>query len=249
MFMYLGKQANKWISMSHIYMPSHLLHFLTNTAHLLVKVGEEIDSECMLFVEFVSICILYCLEGLGGSSIFQEDVPVWDKDLSLTLNSTLKQCTNNKVESKTHTLWSCHQPRDRTQCWSCQTWRKSCVWHSWVSPNAPGPPAGRCPPPPPSLCRQPPGVSPSGCHPGALKRRERGVGRETVMLVSYAMRPPASNLKMIGMICLCWTEAEKRTGMKQGEKREVHATKVLSWKLISIVATCHQEESLVPLSR
>lgn len=74
-----GKKKNKQtelIRLSQIYAASHLLHFLSDTAHLLVKISEEVDPECMLFVKFVTICILYCLEGLGRGSILQEDVPV-----------------------------------------------------------------------------------------------------------------------------------------------------------------------------
>lgn len=37
--------------------------------HLLVKVSEEVDSECVLFVKFVAICILNCLQSLGGSGV------------------------------------------------------------------------------------------------------------------------------------------------------------------------------------
>lgn len=52
-----------------------LLAFFSDTVHLLVKVSEEVDPECMLFVQFVSICVLYSLKGLGRSGILQEDVP------------------------------------------------------------------------------------------------------------------------------------------------------------------------------
>ncbi len=102
-----------------------------------------------------------------------------------------------------HTLWSSHQPLDRTLWWSCQIWRKFCVWHSSVSPAALGPPEGHCPPPPLSLCRQPPGASPSGCHPGALKRRGRGLGgwqRDTIWVshlsALYVLAWPSKHIFM-----------------------------------------------------
>lgn len=89
---------------------------------------------------------------------------------------------HNRVNRKTHvrksnlTLWSCPQHLDKTQLWSCQTWRRSCVWRSWVFPNAQVPLEGHCPPPPPSLCHQPPGAFPARRHQEALKIWEQGLG-------------------------------------------------------------------------
>lgn len=61
--------------------PCSLLEFLSlllKPTNILVKVSEEVDSECVLFVKFVPICILNSLESLGGSSVLQKDVPVED---------------------------------------------------------------------------------------------------------------------------------------------------------------------------
>lgn len=52
--------------------------------NLLVKVSEEVDSECVLFVKFISICILHSLESLGGSSVLQKDVS--EEDIRRTIN-------------------------------------------------------------------------------------------------------------------------------------------------------------------
>lgn len=77
--------------------------------HLLVKVSEEVDSECVLFVKFVAICILNCLQSLGGSGVLQKDVPV--KDISRTMNtSSLQQLKLHKrIEliplGRTISLW------------------------------------------------------------------------------------------------------------------------------------------------
>lgn len=75
MFMYLrGKE-------SVILFPYLLLEFLylfLKQTNVLVKVSEEVDSERVLFIKFVPICILNSLKSLGGSSILQKDVPVED---------------------------------------------------------------------------------------------------------------------------------------------------------------------------
>lgn len=162
------------------------MHLLGGTPYSLVKVSEEVDPKRVLLVEFVSICVLDCFEGLSRRSILQEDVTVTRRKKQLLKNktnsllqiqkSTLNQnrCTKENICGLT--LWSCHLHLGKTRSWSCQTWRRSCVWRSWAFPNAPGPPEGRCPPPPPSLCRLPPGVFPSGCHQEALKSEGGGSG-------------------------------------------------------------------------
>lgn len=52
------------------------MHLLGGTAYSLVKVSEEVDPKRVLLVEFVSICVLDCFEGLSRRSILQEDVTV-----------------------------------------------------------------------------------------------------------------------------------------------------------------------------
>lgn len=54
------------------------LFWLLKPTNVLVKVREEVDSERVLFVKFVPICILNSLKSLGGSSILQKDVPAED---------------------------------------------------------------------------------------------------------------------------------------------------------------------------
>lgn len=66
---------------SVILFPYLLLEFLylfLKQTNVLVKVSEEVDSERVLFIKFVPICILNSLKSLGGSSILQKDVPVED---------------------------------------------------------------------------------------------------------------------------------------------------------------------------
>lgn len=54
----------------------------------------------MLFVEFVPICILDCLEGLGRSCILQKDVPARDRSLFLTSNSASMEITEIKQRAR-----------------------------------------------------------------------------------------------------------------------------------------------------
>lgn len=77
MFMYLRErgQKNEYFCLLHICVFSHWLSDFCDSANSLVKIGKEVDSERMLFVEFVAICILHCLKSLSRSSVFQEDVP------------------------------------------------------------------------------------------------------------------------------------------------------------------------------
>lgn len=57
--------------------------------HLLVKVSEEVDSERVLLVKFVPICILNSFESLGGGGVLQKDVPV--EEICRTVNTPLTQ--------------------------------------------------------------------------------------------------------------------------------------------------------------
>lgn len=43
--------------------------------NLLVKIGEEINSECVLLVELVAIGVFHSIQGMGRRRIFQENVP------------------------------------------------------------------------------------------------------------------------------------------------------------------------------
>lgn len=44
--------------------------------HSLIKVCEEVDSESVLLIQFVSICILHSIHSMGGRHVLQEDVAV-----------------------------------------------------------------------------------------------------------------------------------------------------------------------------
>lgn len=76
MVMYLRRKKCFYISFPYLSFEFQYL-FLKST-NVLVKVSEEVDSERVLFVKFVPICILNSLKSLGGSSILQKDVPVKD---------------------------------------------------------------------------------------------------------------------------------------------------------------------------
>lgn len=54
------------------------LYWFFKPKNVLVKVGEEVDSERVLFIKFVTIGILNSLKSLSGSSVLQKDVPVGD---------------------------------------------------------------------------------------------------------------------------------------------------------------------------
>lgn len=76
-----------------MYPSAHLVRLLSDTEHSLVKVGEEVHPKRMLFVKFVSIRVLYRLQGLAGAAILQEDVPAGDVGLFNRLRPTTKQVT------------------------------------------------------------------------------------------------------------------------------------------------------------
>lgn len=114
MFMYLETQAG--VFSYHIRVKSHLWRILIYMTHLLVKVSEEVDPERVLFVQFVSIGILYGLHGLSRKSIFQEDVPTRTEDLFCHYVQHYKDTIWGVIAHlwQDHTLWSCHQPLGRT---------------------------------------------------------------------------------------------------------------------------------------
>lgn len=47
----------------------------TQLLHSLIKVCEEVDSEGVLLIQLVSICILHSIHSVGGRHVLQENVP------------------------------------------------------------------------------------------------------------------------------------------------------------------------------
>ncbi len=51
--------------------------------NILIKIGEQIDSECVLFVQLVAICILNSFQSLVRGRVLQKDIPENISHLSL----------------------------------------------------------------------------------------------------------------------------------------------------------------------
>lgn len=82
--MYLKEQFGWLHSMQALWIRIPKSTDNTQLLHSLIKVCEEVDSESVLLIQFVSICVLHGIHGVRGGHVLQEDVPTRKENQSRT---------------------------------------------------------------------------------------------------------------------------------------------------------------------
>lgn len=73
--MYLKEQFGRLHSMQALRIRIPKFTGNTQLLHSLIKVSEEVNSESVLLIQLVSVCILHSIHSMGGRHVLQEDVP------------------------------------------------------------------------------------------------------------------------------------------------------------------------------
>lgn len=97
--MYLKEQFGWLHSMQALWIRIPKSTDNTRVLHSLIKVCEEVDSESVLLIQFVSICILHSIHGVGGRHVLQENVPAGKE------NQRRKHCSQcHRAQNKEDTM-------------------------------------------------------------------------------------------------------------------------------------------------